>query len=90
MTMESDQRARALKRLEAKREFRQHATAYVVVNIVLVVIWALTSNGGYFWPIWPILGWGIGLAFHAWGTYGERPITEADIQREMERGKQPQ
>ena len=31
-------------------------------------------------------GWGIGLALHGWGVYGERPITEAEIQREMERG----
>jgi hypothetical protein len=88
MRSDSDERERALKRLEAKRDFKQHATAYVVVNIGLVVIWALSSPGAYFWPIWPILGWGIGLAFHAWGTFGARPITEADIQREIDRGKQ--
>src|SRR5207244_8137411 len=27
-------------------------------------IWAATG-GGYFWPIWPILGWGIAVACHA-------------------------
>jgi len=31
---------------------------------MLVGIWA-ASGGGYFWPIWPILGWGIGLGCHA-------------------------
>jgi class 3 adenylate cyclase len=41
-----------------------HATFYVLVNLLLVGIWA-ASGGGYFWPIWPILGWGIGLAGHA-------------------------
>ena len=27
---------------------------------MLIVIWAATG-AGYFWPIWPLLGWGIGL-----------------------------
>ena len=31
---------------------------------LLVVIWALTG-AGYFWPIWPMLGWGIGVLSHA-------------------------
>jgi class 3 adenylate cyclase len=43
---------------------RIHATIYVVVNVMLIGIWA-ASGGGYFWPIWPMLGWGIGLGAHA-------------------------
>ena len=31
---------------------------YVAVSLMLVAIWALTGMG-YFWPIWPLLGWGI-------------------------------
>ena len=34
--------------------------AFVAVNLVLVAVWAL-SGGGYFCPIWPMLGWGLGL-----------------------------
>jgi hypothetical protein len=30
---------------------------YLAVSALLVAIWALTG-AGYFWPIWPILGWG--------------------------------
>jgi hypothetical protein len=37
-----------------------HLRAYIAVNAMLVAIWALTG-GGYFWPIWPILGWGVGV-----------------------------
>ena len=33
---------------------------YIVVNSFLIVIWAVTG-GGYFWPIWPIIGWGFGV-----------------------------
>ena len=35
--------------------------AFVAVNLVLVAVWAL-SGAGYFWPAWPILGWGLALA----------------------------
>ena len=31
---------------------------YVSVSLMLIGIWALTGMG-YFWPVWPILGWGI-------------------------------
>jgi hypothetical protein len=34
--------------------------AFLLVNALLVIVWAVTG-AGYFWPVWPILGWGIGL-----------------------------
>jgi class 3 adenylate cyclase len=43
---------------------RTHLTTYLLVNLMLIGIWA-ASGAGYFWPIWPILGWGIGLGCHA-------------------------
>src|SRR5215210_6123987 len=41
-----------------------HAAVYVAVNAFLIAVWAL-SGGGYFWPIWVILGWGLAVACHA-------------------------
>jgi hypothetical protein len=76
----------AFKRVKAKRGFQNHATVYMIVNLLLVVTWAV-SGMGYFWPIWPIAGWGIGLALHGWSVYFQRPISEDDIRREMERDK---
>jgi hypothetical protein len=32
--------------------------AFLMTSLLLVAIWALTG-AGYFWPIWPILGWGV-------------------------------
>jgi hypothetical protein len=59
----------------------------VVVNALLVGIWALTG-ADYFWPIWVIGGWGIGLAFQAYGAYGRRrEISEDQVAREMQRLK---
>ncbi len=45
------------------RAFRTHAMYYALVMVFLVLIWLMTSRG-YFWPIWPMLGWGFGLAAH--------------------------
>jgi hypothetical protein len=42
------------------RPIRTEVVAYLAVNLMLIAIWAATG-GGYFWPIWPLLGWGIGL-----------------------------
>lgn len=82
---DSERRAAALERLKAKREFKSHIAVYVIVNTMLVVIWAL-SGQGYFWPIWPILGWGVGLVLHGWKVFYEKPISEEEIQREMNKG----
>jgi class 3 adenylate cyclase len=43
--------------------FKIHLTLYVLINVLLIGIWA-ASGGGYFWPVWPILGWGIGVVGH--------------------------
>lgn len=84
MTEETDPREQAIEHIKAKRDFRSHLVAYLIVNAGLVAIWA-ASGAGYFWPIWSIGGWGVGLLFHAWSTFGERPISESDIQREIGR-----
>jgi Domain of unknown function (DUF1707)/2TM domain len=58
-------------RARARAAFQRHLLWYLCINGLLVVIWALTGFG-YFWPVWPILGWGIGLASHAFAAYGPR------------------
>ena len=80
---EHELRARAEKRLRDQRDLGAHVLAYVLVNGFLVVIWASTSNG-FFWPLFPIAGWGIGLAFHVWDVWSPAP-SERRIQAEMDR-----
>lgn len=89
MDGDADQAARkaAIERLKAKRAFKGHLVVYVLVNLALVGIWAL-SGAGFFWPVFAIGGWGIAIVLQAWSVYGEgRPMTEADIEREMRRGQ---
>ena len=81
---EQQLRERAVQRLKKKRDFHTHVLIYVAVNAFLVAIWAVTS-GGYFWPIFPILGWGIAVVANAWDVYGRKPISEEEIRREADR-----
>ena len=41
-----------------------HAASYVIVNLLL--LWLDLRAGGGLWFYWPLFGWGIGLAWHAW------------------------
>jgi hypothetical protein len=80
---EAGLREQATVRLRKKSELRAHLLAYVMVNAFLLTIWALTG-AGFFWPAFPLVGWGIGVVFHVWDVY-QRPFTEEQIRREMGR-----
>ena len=49
-------------RTNAKLGFYLHAAIYVVVMLVLFAINALSSSKP--WSIYPLLGWGLGVAIH--------------------------
>jgi hypothetical protein len=78
------EREQALERLKKRRDFQGHVVAYLVVNAALWGIWAATG-AGYPWPAWISGGWGIGLVLNAWEVYFRAPITETDVQQEIER-----
>ncbi|MGY1700248.1 2TM domain-containing protein [Geodermatophilus sp. SYSU D00766] len=85
-----DLRALAVRRLHRRREFTQHLVAYLIVNGALWAVWAIIALAGgatFPWPLFPMAGWGIGLAFHAWSAFGppSRPIDETAVAREMDR-----
>jgi 2TM domain len=84
-TREQAARDRAVTQLRKRRDFRGHLLVYVLVNAFVVVIWAVTDGHGFFWPIFLIAAWGIGVVMNAWDVYWRPRITEQDIQREIER-----
>jgi hypothetical protein len=54
---------------EKKLDFKRHFRTYLVMSIFFV---CLNFFGGshQFWAIWPILGWGIGVAMQGLSLYG--------------------
>lgn len=63
-----DPRRRAARIAAARRGVRAHLYAYIAMCVIVLTVWAavaMTTDATYFWPIWPILGAGIGLISHA-------------------------
>jgi len=66
--MEADDRD--LWRIATKRAaFKKHFAVYVITNAFLWAIWFFTNRNGYPWPIWPTLGWGLGVAINYANAY---------------------
>lgn len=85
---EAELRRQARERVEAKAAFRTHLFAFIVINAMLIGAWAFTDQG-FFWPVFPLIGWGVGLLFHWRSSYGDPGVTEAQIQAEMDRLRKP-
>jgi fatty acid desaturase len=64
----SDPRVREARRRAARLSVRLHLAAYLAMVVIVLTVWlavALSAGTWYFWPIWPILGAGIGVVGHA-------------------------
>lgn len=75
----------ARKRAGAKLGWYIHATVYLLVNLLLV---ALSLSSGRHWAVFPLLGWGLGLAVHGAVVFllsGGAGIHERLVQQERER-----
>src|SRR5258708_40272386 len=56
-------------RVQQLRLFYTHVGVYVFVNILLLLINLLTDPSSL-WFYWPLLGWGVAVAAHAFLVYG--------------------
>ena len=70
MTKMTETQAR--ERVSQLKRFYTDLTIYALVNLALVLVWGI-SGGGYFWPIFVIIGWGIGLGLQAF-SLGLMPV----------------
>ena len=55
---------RAKERVEDLKDFYGHLTAYIIVNVFLVVIYLFTTFPGFPWFLFVTFFWGIGLVSH--------------------------
>jgi len=53
---------------QQRKEFKSHLFAFMAINGFLVIL-NLGVSPGYFWAIYPMLGWGLGLLFHGIKVY---------------------
>jgi hypothetical protein len=94
VTSDEELRKEATASLKRKRKFGQNLLAYLTVNGVLWIMWALTdrsTDGSIPWPAWVSAIWGLFLLLDAWRAFARwptslfSPITDAEIEREVER-----
>lgn len=80
----------AKKRTILKRTVLWHLLAYIPVNALCIGIYFLVTPEKYFWPVWSILGWGVGLAAHGIVIFCilRSSSQERGVLREYERLKQ--
>ncbi len=89
-TISKEQKEDLLWRMAKKRaSFKRSFISYLAVNTFLVAIWFLTSGEeSYFWPIWPILGWGFGMAMQYVDAYHTDKIFSAEKEFQKLKNKQ--
>lgn len=63
----------AKKRVQEVKGFYGNLTAYIVVNLFLMIVNLLTSPE-HLWFYWPMLGWGIGVLFHGLRVFNRVPF----------------
>ena len=76
----------AQRRVKQKMGFYIHATVFVLVNLGLAVI--NFAAGGKAWHLWPLAGWGLGLAIHGFVTFANLngdDLRERMLKDEMQR-----
>ncbi|HUH35815.1 MAG TPA: 2TM domain-containing protein [Moheibacter sp.] len=79
----------AKKRVEEIQEFYWNLTSYIVINLFLTFL-DFNDNGNYDWAYWPLIGWGIGVIFHAievFGLFNSSTWKDQMIQKELEKRK---
>ena len=83
---EEDIYEEARKRVKARRDFYGHLAAYLIVNTILVLVWAFPAGRGYPWFLWPLGGWGIAIVieFLRVFVFPTKPETEA-VEREADK-----
>lgn len=68
---EQERLARARERVSDIKGFFTHLMIFVGVLLLLFAVNATT--GGSWWVQWVFLGWGIGVAAHAFAVFGRTP-----------------
>ena len=80
-----DPRQAAIARIKGRRNLELQAGSFALLSVVLIVVWAV-AGGGFFWPVFAMIGFAFAL-FSQWqALQGRRPISEDEIRREMGEG----
>ncbi|MGB6094323.1 MAG: histidine kinase [Moheibacter sp.] len=80
----------AKERVEQIQGFYWNLVSYLVVNSFFTFL-DIKNDGVYNWAYWPLIGWGIGVTFHAinvFGIFNSAGWKNRMIQKELEKRKE--
>ena len=69
---------RAKERVDGLKKFYGNLVSYVLVISFLALINYWNNQWSYMWFLWAAFGWGIGIIFHAIGTFNLNPFFGKD------------
>lgn len=78
-----------------RASFRSNLVTYFIVNAFLWALWYFTygrnHNDNLPWPIWPMLGWGLGLIMHYFDAfvYPKGNATEREYEKLKRKQQNP-
>ena len=86
--MEQQRDEQLWQQAKKRAAFQRNFVAYFLVNALLWFIWWFTAgrqglNTEIPWPIWSMLGWGIGLLFQYLNAYGgsKKDLVEKEYEK---------
>ncbi|BBY80534.1 DUF1707 domain-containing protein [Mycolicibacterium pulveris] len=88
----NDPRRHEARRRAVRRSVRLHLAGYLTMVAIVLTVWlavGLTAGSWYFWPIWPILGAGIGVLGHTLSVPTTRSRTLESHSTATELGSMP-
>ncbi|MEM9887512.1 MAG: 2TM domain-containing protein [Bacteroidota bacterium] len=74
----------ARKRVKAKKKFHRNLASYIIFSIFFFFL-NMYSYSGHLWFIYPVLGWGLGIAMEYYKVYVDPKVEDQAVEREMRR-----
>lgn len=73
--------------------FKRNLAVYIIVNTFFWALWYFGNTDEVYtskvpWPIWPMLGWGIGIAMQYYKAYMSDEPNAVEKEYEKLKGKQ--
>ena len=72
----------AATQMQRWRDLGSHLVAYLAMNTLFLLIWAADGRG-FFWPLFPLIGWGAGLSFQHFNVVLRGQITDAQVRAKL-------
>ncbi len=87
--METEKEKELWKIAKKRVSFKRQLATYIVINGIFWLLWYFTDrnneSSGVPWPVFPMIGWGIGLLFSFLGAYVF--IKQSAVEKEYEKLK---